>query len=113
MTVGGLITQGIAVSQRAGANPRFSPEVYFVVCAILQAMLLLVMIPIAALKHDDDDGVSAVVASIYEVRCSSLSISQHLSNQPQGTVHQSMRYECSVYIYVDRLLCSRKAIWDS
>ena len=54
MTVGGLFAQGIAVAQRAGADPRFSPEVYFVIVAAVQGLLLLVMIPIARLKHEDE-----------------------------------------------------------
>lgn len=65
MTVGGLFAQGVAVAQRAGANPRFSPEVYFIIVAIIQGILLLVMIPISRLKHEDA-GPNASAVNIYE-----------------------------------------------
>jgi len=60
MTVGGLFAQAVALAQRAGANPRFSPEIYFVIVAIIQGLLLLVMIPIARLKHEDEPATSNI-----------------------------------------------------
>ena len=69
MTVGGLLTQAIAVGQDAGATPRFSVRWYFVAVAALQMVLVSVMLPISRMGaaaeddaedegEDDDDAIA-------------------------------------------------------
>lgn len=63
MTVGGLIAQGVAVAQNAGEEKymRFSIRIYLVVVAVIQAVFIVMIIPIFRAQGASNAKVRAIV----------------------------------------------------